>query len=232
MANLASRIVRRVGRIVSPPDAFLRQVKGVIHVGANDGGERTSYERHGLNVLWVEAIPSVFDELSRNIRAYPSQRAVNALLTDQVGKSYKFNISNNDGASSSILDLKLHKDIWPHVHYVSQIELTSTTLDEIAFDIDRYDSLVIDTQGSELSVLRGAERVLRQIGFIKVEAADFEAYENCATVQSLTDYLNASGFRLARRDQFAARKGGGAYFDLLFVRSGPSNAGPARTDVH
>ena len=217
--DLASRIVRRMANKIAPIDGFLRQTKGVIHVGANDGGERELYHRWGLPVLWVEAIPSVFDTLCENIKPYPRQRAVNALLTDQIGKQYKFNVSNNEGQSSSILELKLHKDIWPEVVYSTRIDLISTTLDAIVDDVENYDSLVIDTQGSELTVLRGGKNVLRRIKWAKIEAADFEAYEGCATVRSLIEYLNNLGFHLKRKDKFATRRGGGAYFDLLFARA-------------
>ena len=216
--DYASRVVRRITRTVAPIDAFLRRAKGVIHVGANDGGEREEYHRRGLAVLWVEAIPSVFEKLSRNIRPYPSQRAVCALVTDRAGENYKFNIANNEGQSSSILDLKLHKDIWPEVSYVTEIDLESTTLDVIVDDVEKYDALVIDTQGSELLVLKGSERVLRHIKWAKIKSADFEIYEGCATVRGLTEYLTNWGFRLKRKDKFATRRGGGACFDLLFVR--------------
>jgi hypothetical protein len=77
------------------------------------------------------------------------------------------------------------------------------------------DLAIIDVY--ELLVLKGGERVLRHFKWAKVEAADFEAYEGCATVRSLTEYLSR-GFRLKRKDKFATRRGGGAYFDLLFVR--------------
>ncbi len=216
--DYASRVVRRITRTVAPIDAFLRQAKGVIHVGANDGGEREDYHRRGLAVLWVEAIPSVFEKLSRNIKPYPLQRAVNALLTDRTGETYKFNVANNGGQSSSILELKLHKDIWPEVYYVTQIDLKSTTLDAIVNDAEKYDALVMDTQGSELLVLKGGERVLKHIKWAKIEAADFEIYEGCATVRSLTEHLTNCGFRLNRKEKFATRRGGGACFELLFVR--------------
>ncbi len=216
--NLAHRVLRRIANKINPIDAFLQQAKGVIHVGANDGGERDVYKQWDLAVLWVEPIPSVFDKLSYNIEDYPKQLAVNALLTDQPGKIYKFNISNNEGHSSSVLELKLHKDIWPEVWHDKQIDIMSTTLDSIVHDAGKYDALVIDTQGSELLVLKGGEWVLRHSKWIKVEAADFEAYENCATVQSVTQYLTQRGFQLKRKDMFATRPGGGTYFDLLFVR--------------
>jgi hypothetical protein len=67
--------------------------------------------------------------------------------------------------------------------------------------------------------LQGAGDVLDGFDFIKTEAADFESYENCATVASLSDFLAAKGFRLAGRNQFAEHPSLGAYYDLLFERT-------------
>jgi hypothetical protein len=74
----------------------------------------------------------------------------------------------------------------------------------------------MDTQGSELLILQGSGDLLERFSFIKTEAADFESYENCATVASLSDYVAAKGFRLVGRDKFAEHPSLGAYYDLLF----------------
>jgi hypothetical protein len=43
--------------------SYLRKVRGVIHVGANEGQERDLYAAFGLNVIWIEPIPEVFQVL-------------------------------------------------------------------------------------------------------------------------------------------------------------------------
>jgi FkbM family methyltransferase len=143
------------------PDRFLRSVRGVVHVGANVGQERELYRRHDLDVLWIEPIPDVFATLSNNIAGMPRQRALRALVTDRDDAEYEFHIANNAGESSSILDLKEHRDVWPTVDFTQTIKLKSITLTTLLererVDLARYDALVMDTQGSELLVLRGAE---------------------------------------------------------------------------
>lgn len=205
-------------------DGFLGRCKGVIHVGANAGQERDLYARHGLRVVWIEALPNVFEELKTNIASYPGQIAVRGLLTAHDNETHVFHVANNNGQSSSILDLKYHKDIWPEVHFVDKIEMQSVTLPTLLasnnIDVSRYDALVMDTQGSELLILQGAGNLLERFAFIKTEAADFESYENCATVSSLCDFVAAKGFRLAGREKFAEHPNLGAYYDVLFVRTG------------
>ncbi|WFU39425.1 FkbM family methyltransferase [Bradyrhizobium sp. CB82] len=221
--HLAGRLHRYIyRRLYGDPNSYLELCSGVIHVGANAGQERDLYARHKLKVVWIEAIPEQFEALRQNIRSLPEQRAINALIADTDGKSYTFHVSNNDGLSSSILDLRGHKDIWPDVHYVRDITINSSTLKTALemwrIDPGQYNALVLDTQGSELLVLRGAEELLGQFKFIKAEAADFESYRNCATVDQLCSYLKSFGFRVNREDRFAKRASGGAYFDILFER--------------
>jgi hypothetical protein len=68
--------------------SFLGKVRGVIHVGANSGQERDTYLRHGLSVVWIEAIAEVFEELLVNIKNHANQRAFCALLSDRDDKEY------------------------------------------------------------------------------------------------------------------------------------------------
>ena len=146
------------------PDRFLREVSGVIHVCANTGQERKFYSEYGLRVIWIEPIPEVFEKLKENVADFSQQRALKCLVTDQDNVAYQFHIANNEGHSSSILDLNLHKDIWPQVAYEKTITLRSKTLpsllEEEHVDYSEYDSLIMDTQGSELLVLKGAVSII------------------------------------------------------------------------
>ncbi|MEO8465541.1 MAG: hypothetical protein ABI640_09395 [Gammaproteobacteria bacterium] len=67
--------------------------------------------RHRLDVLWIEPIQDVFATLRKNIAEYPRQRALQALVTDRDDHEYEFHVANDAGESSSILELKQHKDV-------------------------------------------------------------------------------------------------------------------------
>ena len=197
---------------------FLKKSRGVIHVGASEGQERHLYAEHGIKVVWIEPIPDVFQQLVENIRDFPDQRAINALITNEDGALCKFHISNNS-QSSSILDLHLHKDIWPEVTFTHDLTLPSMRLPTALADVDlaQYDAMVLDTQGSELLILQSAATILGGFKYIQVEAANFEAYRNCATVETINTFLRSYGFRLRHKTLLARRETGGEYFDLLFV---------------
>ena len=162
----------------------------------------------------------MFQRLVENIRDFPDQRAINALITNEDGALCTLHISNNSGQSSSILDLHLHKDIWPEVTFTHDITLRSNRLPTALADIDlaQYDAMVLDTQGSELLILQSAATILGGFNYIQVEAANFEAYRNCATVDTLNTFLRSHGFRLLHKKLQARRAAGGEYFDLLSRR--------------
>jgi FkbM family methyltransferase len=201
---------------------FLRDIRGVIHVGANTGQERNAYGAHGLSVLWIEPIPEVFGELLVNIATFARQRAICALVSDSDGATHAFHVASNHGQSSSVLPLKHHRDIWPEVHFDRTIELTGWTLPTLlerdGIDGRMYDALVLDTQGAEMSVLRGAGSLLREFRYVKVEAADFELYEGCCTLEELSAFLASYGYAERSRRRFASRPQGGSCFDVVFQR--------------
>jgi FkbM family methyltransferase len=128
MQQIAARIGRRLRNLAFPEDSFLKKVSGVIHVGANTGQERNHYASLGLNVVWVEPIPTVFEKLQKNIADLAEQRAYCRLISDQHGREYTFHISDNGGESSSIFAFGKHPEIWPEVNYTHDIHLSATTL--------------------------------------------------------------------------------------------------------
>ena len=201
---------------------FLREVRGVIHVGAHTGQERGLYAQYGLKVLWIEPLEEHFSALQQNIAALPDQRALQALVTDSDGGEYVFNVASNAGGSSSILELKLHADIWPNVTYTRAVAMRGTTLPALlekhGIDASAYDALVMDTQGSELLVLRGAAALLDGLNYIRTEVADFEAYEHCCQLADIEAFLAAHGFREQVRKVIARHPKGGGYYDIVYRR--------------
>jgi len=220
--DIPQRKANSLRRHLFPVDSFLSKVAGVIHVGANAGQERDKYASLGLNVIWVEPIPAVFGVLLSNISGIANQRACNYLLAEDHGKEYAFHIANNCGASSSILDLAKHREIWPSVHFTEDIRITATTLARLVeieqLDLRDFGALVLDTQGSEMLVLKGAIPVLKQFQFVKSEVADFESYAGCCRLDDLSDFMHEQGFSLSRKSPFTARAGVGTYYDVLFCR--------------
>jgi FkbM family methyltransferase len=213
-----SRIIDR-----DPFKGFLRDVKGVIHVGAHTGQERGLYADYRLKVLWVEPLAESFATLEENLVGFPNQRALQCLVTDRDNAEYSFHVTSNAGASSSIFVLDLHKDIWPDVKHMKTIPMRSRTLATLLADeraeLSEYDALAMDTQGSELLVLKGAEPILREFLYIKTEVADFAAYKGCCQLADIESYVSTFGFTELARKVIASHARGGAYYDIVYKRA-------------
>lgn len=207
-------------------DGYLRNVPGLIHVGANLGQERRYYWLIGLDVVWVEPIREIYDRLVDNISAYPRQRAYNALLTGRRGEQVRFGIANNNGASSSVLPLQDHATLWPDVVYSEMRTLTSTTLTDLVaaeqIPLDRYPALTLDVEGAEKMVLEGGRDLLQQFRYIKCEAADFPARTGTPSARDLDSVLRLYGFQELARRAFAMGPGHeGTYWDIVWKRAAP-----------
>jgi FkbM family methyltransferase len=206
-------------------NSYLRKAKGLIHIGANAGQERKLYARFDLEVVWIEPIPTIFEQLRNNIAGFPRQRAYQYLLADD-SREYELYVADNNGASSSILDFSKHRAMWPDIRYTGTIPLKSITLESFIrqeqIPLHRFDALVLDTQGSELKILKGGVGFLPNFRFIKVEVPDFEAYQGCCLVGELCSFLSLHGFREWSRHAFKHVPGIGTYFDVIFERASGS----------
>jgi FkbM family methyltransferase len=220
--NYYEEAVRIDSNLIIYNNLFLTKAKGVIHVGANLGQERELYAAYDLNVAWIEPIPEVYDKLNTLINPYPKQKAFCYLVTDIDDKEYSFHVSNKGGGASSIYDLAGHKELWPDVTYTESITLNSITLSSLVgkecLDLKEYDVLVLDTQGSELLVLRGAISLLPHIKYVRTEVADFEAYTGCCKLDEMDHFFKEFSFRRIAKGRFAHKKGVGSYYEVLYGR--------------
>lgn len=205
--------------IINELKSHLKKSDSIIHVGASWGQEREDYNNYGLEVLWIEAIPSVFKSLQENIKEYPKQFALNELVTDVDDKEYTFNLSSNKGASSSIYDFDVHKKRFAHVKMEDQIKLKSKTLNRLfkerGIDYDKFDGMILDTQGSELDVMKGAPEIIPHLDFICAEASDFNLYENANLLSDMIEWLGSFGFEEVDRHIHFKYKGKD-YCDIIF----------------
>lgn len=205
------------------PDEFLRDSHGVIHVGANVGQERGVYAALGLPVVWIEPVPGIFEVLAERVKDYPNQRALQCLVTDADGEERDLLIANN-GVSNSVFPLAKHTELWPHIELVARVRMKTRTLDSIVrehgIDVGLYDTLILDVQGAELLVLRGAGQCLRRFRWVRAEVADFESYAGCCQLKDLTPYLFDHGLDLHALYRWQLGDTAGKnYFEALYRRA-------------
>ena len=111
--------------------------------------------------------PTTKTLLTTQQQKYKQQKCFCALITDTDHKKYEFNISNNDGASSSIFkfgELSTGSlSLWPNkkkLSFTNKIYLNSITIDTILkennIDPNIYNHWNMDLQGAELLALKGS----------------------------------------------------------------------------
>ena len=178
---------------------------GIIHMGAHRGGEAPIYDWFQKKVIWIEANPKIFNDLNQNIQEYYNQKAYNYLLSNVDNELKEFNISNNDGASSSIFkfgNLSIgNESQWKerNLKMVNVIKLKSISLDtfveENKIDIELYNHWVLDLQGAELLVLNGAENSLKKCKSIFIEVSQGEVYKDGAQWNEIKSFLHKKNFK-------------------------------------
>ena len=173
---------------------IVSQSKGVLHIGAHLGQEASFYHELGKAVTWIEASPFVFKELTRNIRHFPNQRSILALLGDENRESVPFNIADNNGASSSIFEKDKNSDV--PFQQISQIQLPMIRLDALISleEIKMLDHWVVDVQGAERQVLLGSGTLIEYCNSIIVEVKKISYYREGSKWIEILSFLKSHGF--------------------------------------
>ena len=187
---------------------------GIIHMGGHRGQEAPIYDWFNKKTIWVEANPNILDDLIDNVGLYTNQIVIHALLSDKDKEIVEFNLSSNDGASSSLF--KFGKDdLHSAVKMRSSIKLETTKLDSMVKDrninINEYDFWVMDLQGAELLTLRGSTNSLINCKFIYSEISQEDVYDKGAQWWELKKFLNTHGFNPAWEPEEM-------HTDVLFIK--------------
>jgi FkbM family methyltransferase len=172
---------------------FIPKVKNLVHVGANEGQEVPIYLAAGIaHIHLVEPIPEIYDKLIKKFRNHAEITISQCLCLDTFGKTEFFTTTKN-GLSSSIYskhDPKMHK-----IEYnPGSIFVNTVTLDSLTEMYDTIDLLVIDAQGSEDKVLRGAKETLKKTERVFTEVSETPLYENACVLNDIDDIMSNSGF--------------------------------------
>ena len=186
--------------------------EGVLHLGAHEGQEAAYYFKLGVKVIWIEALPEKHKILLHNISKFSNQKSILALLGSKKGL-IKFNVSSNDGQSSSIYNFG--NDIqFKNLNMENHKMLTMKRLDSLLSEkaIVKYTHWVVDVQGAELEVLKGAGKLLDYCYSLQVEVTSRDLYRGGANAQEVINFLLLRGFINIQEHKI------GYHEDLLFIR--------------
>ena len=192
----------------------LHSSNGIFHMGAHRGTEAAIYNWLHKKTIWIEANPKIFIDLKNHVSQYINQKAYNILLNDTDNKDILFNISNNDGASSSIFDFG-DESKKENLKMVSSYKLKSKKIDTFFYEnhlsANEYNFWVMDIQGAELLALKGANKSLNECKYIYIEISDGDFYKGAVQWKELNDYLKNHNF-------FNLWEPQNKHTDILFVK--------------
>ena len=176
---------------------------GIVHLGAHRGLEAEVYNWFGKKVIWVEALPKLYSELSDNLYFYKNQKAFQALLTDKDDIDTNFFVSNYDSACSSIYEFTENiksSEIWSDRNHqmIDTLNLKSKKLDTLFdkenIDPKQYNHWILDLQGAELLALKGAEKSLESCKSIYIEVSKKKFYTEGVLWDELKEWLISKNF--------------------------------------
>jgi FkbM family methyltransferase len=172
----------------------------ILHIGAHKGEEASDYFENGVeHVTWFEANPELMPELTQHVSQFPlDQQIINCLLWEE-NKEVLFNVSNNSQCSS-VYEMETHRDHYPAISIIKSYKIQAYRYDSLVeskvLKLPGYHFINIDTQGSELSVLRGFGEQLKRkdILGIYLEVNRAPLYRGIPMVDELDKYLCSFGF--------------------------------------
>jgi FkbM family methyltransferase len=195
---------------------------GIIQVGAHWAEELADFDRLGIKELvLIEPLKEAFSIMQNNARNRPDTLTFNAALASREGKMTMFVETVNQGQSSSLLKPKHHVVQHPDIVFDKTEQVTVMTMDGLGINYPLYNGIVIDVQGAELEVFKGAEKTLAgDIQFIYTEVNREEMYENCTLVEDLDEFLKKFGFVRVETNFWGSNYGDAVYIknpDIVYA---------------
>lgn len=168
---------------------------GVIHVGSHYGQEYPEYKRCGIkNIVFIEPCKDAFDVVSKiddeNVIC------INVACGEAEDELPMYVSHQNQGQSNSLLKPGLHTEQHPEVVFDDAEIVKVVPLDNLPIIKDKYDMLVMDVQGAEGLVLKGAKETLKNIKIIYTEINRDYTYENNMLIGEMEEFLKPFGFKL------------------------------------
>ncbi|MFO7866588.1 MAG: FkbM family methyltransferase [Candidatus Aminicenantes bacterium] len=189
------------------PEFQPEHCSSVIDAGANEGFYSLHMKSRNpdIPIISVEPSPEIFDILTRNIRVnkFSGIHAVNFALSDRSGPGALETYPHVSSVSSENI-LQLNRS-WIKPERIRTTAVHMATLPALLKDLNWEDAdlLKIDTEGSEMKILKGSEPVLERIRKIVVEWHTPELREKC------TRFLLDRNFQLVHEER---RRTGDSYF--------------------
>lgn len=170
----------------------------VLDVGANRGQYGVALRRSGYvgKIVSFEPIPEAFEVLRAQAAHDPLWRVERCALGGETGTRV-FRVSENLVSSSFLSVTSESTDAFAGTEQIKEIQVDVRSLVELIGDelADHITHLKLDTQGSELEILKSAENVLPALFSIESELSLVPLYKDQPLLPEVTQFLYEHGYR-------------------------------------
>lgn len=200
---LAGEYLLTLDSIITPDDLLLafahhptsRSIHNAIVIGAHRFDERDlfDYALPNLEHLYLfEPLPELVTRLRELATSDPRIQVFATAISNQDGEAV-FNVTTNDGMSSSLLEMGSHKNHFPEVSVSRAITVPTLRLESALsqFHIPPPDLIFLDVQGAEFMILSSIPRdLLTSVKVIYTEASMEEIYAGGKPLSELENLLS------------------------------------------
>ena len=180
----------------------------VLHVGAHYGQDRRSYLLLGVKeIIWGEASKATAAMLRAR---FPDDKVVEGIFWDKSGLQINFFESADTQNSSAIKPINLES--------FSLTNGLTVTIDEVMSQKSSNEiiMIVLDVQGAEMDVLKGATETLKRAKYVVIEIAlKSQGYEKAPTETEIGIFMKSQGFTKSI-DRVSHD---GSYKDQLYIKN-------------
>ncbi|MBA3830075.1 MAG: FkbM family methyltransferase [Taibaiella sp.] len=164
---------------------YRMNITGIIHCGGHTGEEDPDYLRHNISKRhYFEPAIEAYNTLVLNT---PTANHYNVALGSREGVGQMYIETFNNGQSNSLLKPGTHLKSYPLITFDEIREVPIMTLD--SFNITGCNFINLDTQGTELDILKGATNTLLGIDYVYTEVNTADVYEGCGRVDDIDNFL-------------------------------------------
>ena len=194
----------------------------IVDVGAHAGlvADALDFLYRPSRIWLFEPNPAQRPVLEQRFRGRAQFQIIGKCLGESVGE-VTFNVHEFD-AASSLFDCKPgHLSAFGFSEQKTAVKVPMTTLREaLPADFPPIDLLVLDCQGAELSVLRGAGSTLGRTNWILCEVSFDPIYDGAPLWHEIHEFLRKSGFELRSLGAFSGAGSCVQWADALYGRAG------------
>ncbi len=164
--------------------------------------------------MFFEPVESNYKVLCKNMECKKNVEVMKLALGNSSGSCKMYTSKDNEGQSCSLLKPAKHLKKHPEIKFDFVETVKLEKLDNIKYDPEKFNMMVVDVQGYELEVMKGTSKSLKSIDYIYLEVNRDEVYEGCAKIEQLDDFLKNFGFK-----RIETSWTGKIYGDALYIKS-------------